>query len=684
MFNILLQFGMPFDCTSNPYWIEPSSSLKRDKTIQKVLKFRLSKIPVSSYADLIKIKVESSLLPGTEIFNTDVAIPDIVIDQIIEEKNHQLEMVRLHKSPSAVDRFFWFFEDAYHIEFENYLIQANPRILTTWFVKRFNDYTTKHCPRLFPTLETGQAIDFEKMVLESLPKERAQQLLILTNYIMSYEEHLPNTMAFCNVMLCAFICLDKDEYIAETMVALWLVSYNSIVLRDLFGLVLYHFKDKLPDYLNQFPFLSGAFLQFYFDYLDTVEEGAGITNYERHLVFNLFTSHVVPQALKKPDAFEAYLSIKAFIERIDFNANTHVISKLQEALNGIQEDVLSQQLSTKHKGLATFISADKNLSLAIEYKDTPYAEVVRLNTQINNLIISVFYKYTDVFQACIDDVNVQLITIDEQSKTLASNPLDNINELQKLAEERAEYQLLQKTNKQQFTSRVEQLVDELYSLISTHNHKHQKRDDPLIEENYQLKSLLTDAELQIATLTQEQKELSDKLLKAQLKPDIATEPTPCGIQFDDMVTVLESKTPIVDIVTLIANKRPWVKISDKLIKSLSDIKSFARTGELARYLITLTSPEFISAYNNQGSAGAFSFFSKTTLSFQESETTMAASNLRAQREFTFSGKKHLCVPHLKIGINNTQQQQLRIHFKLEGETDVYIGYIGRHLQTGAV
>jgi len=87
-------------------------------------------------------------------------------------------------------------------------------------------------------------------------------------------------------------------------------------------------------------------------------------------------------------------------------------------------------------------------------------------------------------------------------------------------------------------------------------------------------------------------------------------------------------------------------------------------------------------YLNDAPSGYFNNWSKTKLSIQESESTVNDQRLLNQRKFAVprdvdpSGFK-IMVSHLKIG------QRLRAHFyeDVGGSGKIYIGYIGRHLDT---
>lgn len=664
MFNTLLKFGAPFDFTSDAYWIEPSKSYKRTKehaAIMKV-KIRLSNEPLLSFIAAQTVALHKQVL----FFDSEFLIEAEQMEPLLRDRLEQVQRCIPRNDHVATQRFILFAEEAYHTEFRDYLMDGNKRILTTWLVRDLNAFTAKQSSRLFPNLKIADPVDFHDLVRIALPEELVPSFTKIINYIMAFDSTIPNTSVYCNVLLQCFNCLHNKVDIADALKAAWLVSYNSVILEDVFGLVLSNFRELLADHRDQFPFLNHAFISLYFNYLDDKTEN-GISNYDNHLIFETFKEHILPRA-DALDPYNAFNSVANYINRSHFNLRKVAIDQIVHGYEAFQDIIKStdeKASSLLHPTLSNDIPIDSLLELKEKLHHLVYLPLDALTTDFSEKDLLLVDELKD---------------IEEKAKTYAHDPLANIDALNALSTDKKILLDAQDQSAASYLDSIKGLKDSYLEITTKHNHKYAAVTDDqaalLQNEVETFRGLLHDAESQIELLTQSKRELTEQL-KKQTQTTVVQAPK-CDVTFDDLIDFLDKKNPCLAIVQLIVAKRPWVKISDSLLKSLADISLFSRPAELARYLLKLTSEPFIESFQSRGSLGAFEYFSKSTLTFKESETTMKADSLRRQREFYFQGKKILCEPHLKISINNTEQHQLRIHFSIN-DGNLYLGYIGRHL-----
>lgn len=152
------------------------------------------------------------------------------------------------------------------------------------------------------------------------------------------------------------------------------------------------------------------------------------------------------------------------------------------------------------------------------------------------------------------------------------------------------------------------------------------------------------------------------------KPDLSAE----------IMALLEGKGGISDMFNLIQKLWPDnIVMSERAIKSMSNIKHFKNFSALFNKLNTLASDPFIDTYTNKGSIGAFNFLSKNELSFQESHIVKCKNT----RSIKFKNYGNVdCKAHLKIGVDNSEQHMLRVYFAII-DKKIYVGDVCRHLPT---
>lgn len=670
MLSTLALFGHPFDCTHDHYWIEPSKSFKRDKTS----KLTIDKTKVLSPDSLKRLFLLTlkTLHPAIKIFETELKqaleIASIDLDHFFKvwcmEKENQAQLVEAKKSPKLFQRYVNFHLDQYHEEFYTYLETANPRIMQTWIFTGLSAFCTKHSARLFPDINRGDPVDFYDLAKRILPENQLSSFMKLIDHLMAREDYVAFVSVYANALLCVFDCLNNNNDVKQAVIIAWQIAYNTF-MDEIFGLVLYHFRD-LVNNRSLFPYLNPSMFDFFFKYLDAQTEH-GISMYDYHMVFETFSQSILPKAIEL-EPYQAFTDISNFIHRANVDTHAIAVNQLHSLIDNF-ESVVAGLNSKKIQLTRPFTSS--NVSAP---------DLSALSQKLSFLVYHPVKQLAEEYGLSSSDTAAKIKEINDLAIELAANPLDNIAKLNELSQQKLELESKLEIAANAYLKDVEKYVSSHNQIIEDHNIRHNPKDDNN-QEIEVLQGLLSDASHTIDELTRDKKVLTEQLGKAQLAPKQNDKVTHHSL--DRIIAILESKNPIVVIVEELVSSRPWVKISDKLIKSLYAVSGFSRPAELARQLDKLTSREFLDAIEGKGSLGAFDFFTKSALSFKESETTMSSPSLRRQREFLFAGAKILCEPHLRIGINNSEQEQLRIHFSIS-DGIIYLGYIGRHLPTGAM
>lgn len=667
MFSPLILFGQPFDCTTPHYWLEPSKSYKPGKIEKKVLE--TTKNVSSDMCESFMMFILKGMASEFEIFDTSLKEVillggnelDTFYSGMGEERDHQLSILR-KRSPKALERFLTFNNTAYHQEFKSYILDSNQRISHTWIFKDLSAFVNRNKARLLPDEDLTQQHDIDVLIRKLLPEH---QWPIVNKFLcmLSARRDRMTDLNCVPILLFIFDCLNRKIEVQHAVIALWQMSYLTL-FEEFFALVLYYFQDVIQD-KAMFPFLNRGVLQACFDYLSS-EDDCEVSQHDNQVLFIPFRDFVLEDAIES-DPYIAFTKVSDFLHRASTELHALQINKMLSFFDDFE-------ISLKQLGVNGIQLPRPNLSAEV-----PLAAIYNFKVSVANGIYEPFTELLKEKRALIQQYEEKLAELNDRASVLAAKPLDNIEELNGLAKEKKALEEQNKSVEDHLRAQSEAFYLHAFQLIEAHNKQFETPHDQSAEEIEVLHGLLSDAQHQLQELQQDKKVLAEQLSKAQQvtqkSPSVATD---C---LEHLVSILEAKNPIRVVIDEVLKRRPWVKVSDKLLKSLDAVAGFSRPAELARQLERLTSKEFLGVVSTKGSVGAFDFFTKQALSFKESETTMSSQVMRRQREFMFNGKKLMCEPHLKLGINNTEQEQLRIHFAIE-DGAIYIGYIGRHLPTG--
>lgn len=703
MFNLLFSLGMPFDYTKPEYWIAPSKTYNNGKNAKNVAKIKASKLPTPE----LNLYILTSFLEEQQMYDIEAFDGSYRIDEsqsrlLIEEKLSQLGLVLAKKDKGAIDRFVIFNFGFYHEEFETYLIENNGRLKDAWFSKHLFALSKRFFEKHFTDIDIDDNAQFLDEAKKKLSKRNYSIFLRIMHDGTLFKSTRLKSQVFKVALIGIFMELQENGDVLDALKLAWLISYTEADYPEFFGLILYNFRDAYQANIDKMPFMSHIAVEDLFRYLDeTNDKLDGITNFDKHLFFNLLLDGQIFKVLSvKDNPLIKVMMLKKMVDEVEssigytalpwidvffktYCENIDTIYNAASLAGVLVESEIIDSFKTRYNTVGTgIISEDVSLTDLYEL----YQSFCQYNVNFKEI-------YKESLSVNAKNWDNRLIEIKDESTFLAENPLDNIARLQELSAERDVIKDKMKDAIQITVMAIEDATTSILQRIEDHNaaqkddFKAVKIDDEvyvtLKKDNASLKEQLDEMLIQNEALKESKKELAEKLFKAESldltpKPDLSD-----ADFFDAVLMLLDSKCLIEDVLKLIVVKRPWVVLSDKLIKSLSEIKSFSKPVDLVRHLLALTSRDFLVSYSQNGSLGTFDFFSKSMLSYKESETTMSSAVLKKQREFVFSGKPKLCEAHLKIGVNNTEQQQVRIHFAIE-KGRFYLGYIGRHLQTGAM
>lgn len=677
MLFYFVEFGVPFDLGNDSFW--EASSPSHLKGIGKELKGLFTGFNDYEICEFLKeqrSRTSEIFLNGTSKVESEIC--EHFYAYIESNCTFLEDFILKNKNKKAVKRYCYFRFSRYHLEFDLYIKEKQPRVTSTWFYKYCKQYIDKCFKKYGDNFyNIGESYQLHEGTT-FLTEEKISELESLKQYMFyRHYNHSVEGLQLPLVVTMVFKCLSERQNVKESIIALWCICYMNKEQFDLFPYVLYLFSDVYKDHKSEFPYLNHALLDNLFKLLDAHNENSVINRYQSIVVLGTFMDYAIKQNFKDVDGVSSFIRIKSLANSINLKVNSIVVSRLIKAFDYARD--LIQTFSLDLAPVVNEFIINKGYMSSLPVIETlSHNDAILIESEVMKTVVADMTVNLEPSLELIAEQTFGIDSIQDESLELAKNPLDNISRLQELASLRVSHFENIKASTEKVSEVLISCINRYESIIKKYSAKSVPQANPLTKQVRELEDNLELATLENDRLNSEKQALEARLTKALTNQYTAPIVIEKELSFENLINVMESKSLINDIVTLILNSRPWVVPSDRLLKQLSDIKSFARPAELAKQLITLTSPEFIKDYSENGSAAAFKYFSKSALSFKESETTMSVSQLRRQREFPFHGQSICCEAHLRIGINNTEQEQLRIHFKIE-KGNVYLGYIGRHL-----
>ncbi len=674
MYNGLLALGTPFDPTTNAYWIEPSQSFKRSKTDRSLInKSVLSRLDMpEGIQTYYKASRESRYFIGQRLIDICSGVDELAIeDKTVACIKKRFDLYASKKDTESRRRYSLFNMPIIHDEIITYVSQWSKRLESTWFYKVMLDYMRNR----------DVQIDSEQnclSLLKGLPPILQGSARAIIDFIQFRCSHgLLDLPAYWEYIPYIFDDLYNGRNVKEVFKISWLISYlgQPAGLEDIFCFIAYNFKSIFIQNEELFPYVNYPVFEHYFAILDG-KDVHGVSNYDNYLVFQFFTDNFKTLVSQHEQMFIIDTELKSTaLGSIDFAM--HFCAKNAFVINKAVTDSINQIVENFKAQLASFNYSKVELKQPLLTGGIDNFRLIQLKNYIYSISINLGFESSNFNP---DQYILAENELNEKAKQYAVDPLNYINELNALAAEKLGIQEDLKSHQSEFLQEVEKAVCEYNEFVQHYNDSLVEKKSQNLEEVETLKGLLSDSEYRLSEALRNNKLILQDSSKELSKAYAAINSIKQNDPVSNLISIIECENILVEIVNQITSSRPWVKISNRLIKDLEDINCFSKPAELAKALGTLTSKEFIDAYSSGGSAAAFNYFSKTALAFKESESTMSNHSLRKRREFMFADKKVVCEPHIRIGVNNTEQQQLRVHFSIEGE-EIYIGYIGRHLPT---
>lgn len=276
----------------------------------------------------------------------------------------------------------------------------------------------------------------------------------------------------------------------------------------------------------------------------------------------------------------------------------------------------------------------------------------------------------------------KLLAVQSEAKVLGDDPIKNFNDIKVLfdqaeilAQEVGELKGILFTVINETLDAILALRDDAFGLIESALADVDEQQDVVSKDRF----LFVDGELSDALSREKDLMVQIEKLKAsQLEVGAVAAKSDISKELSTIAKVALGCSTVKTVMSLIMDIHgERVVVSSKAKKSIREFGLFKHIERLFESLDKLASKEFIDAYMSGGSVKAFSFFTKKELSFQESKSTKSKCN----REFTFPDKKVLdCRAHIRIGVDNTEQNMLRVYFAIENGV-LYIGEVARHLPT---
>lgn len=123
-----------------------------------------------------------------------------------------------------------------------------------------------------------------------------------------------------------------------------------------------------------------------------------------------------------------------------------------------------------------------------------------------------------------------------------------------------------------------------------------------------------------------------------------------------------------------------VEILESAWKSAKESDSFKYGDRLMILLKKLVFDYRMSLIEGKGDSNALNIFGKESFTAKESETTESNKRAIELRTFDYDGEQIHMVKHLKIGVNPSAAETIRVHFHWDSKLQkIVIGHCGQHL-----
>ena len=679
--------GYPFDPSLDAYWVELSNSLRMNKKEKQALKFNYCQGDRVELANYLVKGTQDALINAADYYGFSCAPRDSDFDAVSEQTRNLFNYV-MTKPQKLANRCIVFCNPYYH-DLVRQQAANTGHGNADWVIQRMKRLTMECSDRLASEPSFKEA-------LESVGSAFAAKLQALKTDKYDPADFFQKRLELGKgidleidyAILYALYKLSAGEVtVAQGLLDVWVFSY---VCRDdiLFAMACIINEDKI-DY-GHFPFIN----QYFITYLKRViseSENAATVPHDVELVFRKHVKAVTAIA-EKSSASYVERCAEVFSEVDSWN-KSELIRTLYVKRKADFEDIIKllevdAPEVFEEREVFPFPDVTKSAEpeLALSFLAKVGASVEYLKRKHSIL------GFSDEEQGIADSLS----DIQKQAIELGKNPLANIDKLNelwlemgKLQEKHAEFDQARKV----YISGIDTEIGAVYKsfdkweqdLAATDTGQVYSESDmqlvlaKLERANDQKSALESD----LLQTHEEIEQLKDKLFAAKQVP-VTVNPTQSAVQpVNALAMVADALASNFNLEALLRMTEEAgagrIKFSKTAMQSAKSIKNFERLDVLADMLAKLSSPEFMKAYLSKGSNGAFQFFTKKVLSFQESETTKLSTSI--SRDFAFDDAVRECRAHLRLGVDNTEQNMLRVYFCIEDGV-VYVGEVTRHLPVG--
>jgi hypothetical protein len=683
-------YGFPFNPIKSPFFTELSKSTRMKGGFKRLVSSKKPYFELSEIAnDSFRILSESS--HEINIFGREIGRETIDAELLKEDVERHVNIVE--RSPEAYhNRYFIVNTETY---FDYVIDQSNkqgkfiPERGSIIYQAVSNYAKTKlGISDFFGEKEADWLVLIsDEHKKQGPPKSKRGQKLAFMYRLEcnSFSNGNARQQALMSLVEMAIADIDRGENIEEAIGALWSVGIMQ-GCQSMFYVLYVMYTDRFTK--ERFPFLYFSFLEAGRSF---IEEAGGVSGTLSFLLCKE-VGDLIHGYSSDIGALHASLS-ELFSQKIAFYENAGVVEHSIEPIRKFALH-LSVQLVDINPNLSEEIR-DKISRVNVQMSTIP--DINKLKVILASADLKSRRIAKELQAACLkwegaNKFKAQINDIEEQAKELAQAPLDNVQKITELAAVREEvykkYTPLYEEHKDVIQRLAKELMaafDEVITDIKAL--KDEERKDRSDEELLNIAlSDIQDIEEKLQEVTRElviSNENNEKLKETLSfqKQECAKIPAFDGHAdvADTLRLVFNNKAALGEIVGAVVSLQGGdIIISKDLMIQLQKQKGFLRQELLFKKLLTLTSREFIDTFEERGSQGCFDLFTKSELAFKESDRT----NSQHSREFIIDGVSYNCEYHLRLGVNNTEQNMLRVYFTVS-DGKVVIGNIVRHMPTGS-
>jgi hypothetical protein len=657
--NVLFYLmGTPFNPVLDSNYTDVPSGIKIPSKQKKLLTIKCSGITEKQFTEKVMVLL-MLYLKNHKVIKPDLhakVMEDLATSKFRKE-NNPLEHYGIEYT-SFIESLKVMFK-----KYQNVNTQAKSRLLSNYnhvyrstlhahFSKKpnFDFKWVKEYDKLIDSVNEAELEDLKKNQLTADDENIYCELQDKVNSLPDSLRH-----GFNVVLVQTLIDIKTTTKITSAVQLFWQICYDYNTPCPL--IILYiHKKDLFSKSL--FPFFH---IETFEGASKSLDDKENLNDLSIRLKSRMFMGNL--NSLLANDIHPLFLSLK--LKELVQDSN---LPSIEEYVYFINNDVFQQM---KESGAPMSVLAEihniPDLSVgSIKHLNQAMSELISLNASIHEFLDDLAILVDS--QKEVGKHKLQLERISKEAAKLALNPLDNLDRLQELKEQRTALIESNPSITVSFEQKASKSLAVLLSDIKAFNNVTVECDDDeddlhgLLLENEQLEN-------ELKTIKEQNHQLKNV---ARIGDDLNNS---VSLPAMEIVDLLKSPS-ITGVIETINATYNTIVLSKKAKDELASLTEFIRFDMLFSKLNVLASPEFISLYESKGSNACFALLTKKELSFQESKSV---KNLKT-RDFTFDDDvTRDCKAHLKISGGFKEQNVLRLYFKIENKK-IYVGMITKHLE----